>query len=608
MNSIACYILRSHVGQAVAGVRMLAPGLDLSWTAPALPGSPAGAPGESAQVPGFSPVETARQAAAFIVENLQALGTRSLPTLCIDPEGAICTWLSAPSPAPKVIAATIAQSAMPAVDPATGMSVAGGGAGRLALLSGADASTAFSELSIQALALDEDPARQPDHARAARYALVSIPDASVRVLIDELDRQNIEIGAVVSLWHAMASGLDPAVRAAARSLERDAVVAGSEIPSALLLVDPLGRLVWAWSLSGKLIVGGSMRLKRIAVKVEAPAPDAGPFADEPALQPDAGAARRIGAPAAPGRAPDAPRETYEEHWECSQADVGRLTLDWLAWSAQLGRSPQRVVCIGPAVVFSAAPDGPQSLAEALARAWPGATIDLVEEPDPIQVVLSRQDAAAAFAAAPAEKTRADAALPDPRAALTALSTRPSRATRRMFLWRAAGILALAALFIAAGYQLHRSADRAQDAIAAIRAQQAESLQSISQTVVNIDKSSDPFKDLSERLVDIRKRAAAAKPLPPAVPEVARVLSAFGQVRDRLPESARPELKIVEMTFTPARCSVRMQVPDAATGPDIEVALQSVPGAIRWTGLTPSASSGPRPFVLNGQWLETGAKP
>lgn len=702
MSGVACYIQRSHSGQAIAGLRLVASGLDLTWAAPdsqGLLGTPgAGGPigdsggmsvggggaasGSAGSPDGANPLAIARQAAAWIAENLRALNTRTLDALCIDPQGAVCSWLAAPSPEAKVIRATITQAGLSGSDSDSGT------AARLALLPASDIATAPSELSIQALAVLEDDASgagqsSSDRAQAGgvsnagRFALVSIPDTSVRVLLDELDDRGIEVGQIVSLWHAMASVLDPSVRdgvsISARSLADNApenlrVVAGSGVTSAILLIDPLGTLSWAWALEGRLLVGGSLRLKHVAIKrsnspslragLGAPGDFADSLSDEYDTDARAGesgdggsgdgsssgrGAGNFAASTFPGAPDNAARRLgasedaiYDERLECSSTDVGRLVLDWLSWSAQLGRGPERVISIGPATVApppaaDAAPGSTRAeprhssegLGEAIARAWGRAggaggsahdtaaiaTIDLIEEADPIGLVLSR------LAGLTERGTRAASPAPagaqpqaDPRVALVDLSTRPTRATRRQYQWTALAIAALAMALIAIGYQLHASADGAKDLVAEARQTQTDALKSISSIVPNMHLSIQPEKDLQEQLRELRRRAALVKPLTPIIPEVGRILTAFESVRSKLPEAAQSELKIVEISFSPVAPAVRLQVPDAGTGPEIEVALQGLPGSVRWTGRSPPATSGPRQFILQGQYLDTPTTP
>lgn len=622
MSRVVCYIQRAQSGTALVAVRLCAPGFDRQWNAP-LDGAPAG-PGPDAPMPSApglptSAVAHVRAAAAWIAENLAALGTRFIDAIVVDPDGAVCTWLSAPSPDPKVISATLSQAGLAGADSTSGA------AGRLALLSSPDFASASAESSIQALAVADESDAPPPRRRAARsapraaeghparrFALLSIPDTPVRVLIDALDDRSIEVGSVVSLWHALAAQFDPSARAMPGADDFSRVVAGSEVASAVLMVDPLGRLNWAWSLAGRLVAGGSMRLKRVALRRSAPA-NASSF--EPASDPDA--ARRL-----QGAQPEPPE--YDERLECSTPEVGRLVLDWLSWSAQLGQTPQRVLCFGPLTVASGpggsgggaagagaadSPAGP-GFAEALAAAWPGATVDMIEQDDPIGLVLARLigvDQSPASLDDPQRGVKTDAlssggrsgaSSHDPRLAIATLSARPGRATRSLYRWGAVAILAASVVLIAAGIQLHRSADRARESIAQVKQQQKDALQSINDIVPNIALSSKPEADLRSRLDEMMRQSRSVRQLPPILPEVVRLLTAFDTVRSKLDADKRDGLKIREISMSPISATCKLEVPDSVAGPDVEVALQATQGLYRWRGNTGVSTTGAaRLYVL-----------
>lgn len=641
MTRIACYIQRSHSGASIVGIRLVAPGFDRLWTPSPMAGSGSNAPGAAegsgagvlSMGSGQTSVSTIHAAADWIAENLSALNTRELDTICVDPDGSVCTWLSATSPEPKVIAATMAQLSL------TDSDAASGAAGRLAMLSSPDPTTALSEISIQALAVAEPPTDRdgtaPKPARrkggkpaanvpSSRFALLSIPDSPIRVLVDALDERSIQVGKVISLWHAVASEFDPAARAmpgfnadhrsggGAHSL-----VSASEVPSAILLLDPIGRLVWAWSLGGKLIAGGTMRLKRVAIQRETRSND--PFAqsgdDDPLLAVQSGrSASGTGTETA----------EYDERFECSIPEVGRLVLDWLSWGAQLGQAPQRVICVGPQTVAgtigsivlrrpgsaaNAAPDPTHAdpapgFAEALAGAWPGATYDFLEHDDPIGLAMQRLTSEAVRGNANnGAPTRGSKLLADPRMELTALSTRPGRSTRSLYRWAALAVLAAAVVVIGLGYQLHRSADRATIAINAAAVKQKEAVDSVATLLPGIAASRNPLADLTARINEVRKQAEATNPPQPMIPELGRLLTAFTEVRDKLPEEKRSELRITDISLNPLTATCRLQVPDTITGPNIEVALSAMPGKIRWTGRTPPGTG---TFVLQGAPVAPGA--
>lgn len=645
MTRIACYIQRSHSGASIVGIRLVAPGFDRLWTPSPASGSGLGAPGTGeggnagaiSMVGGQTSVSTIHAAADWIAENLSALNTRELDTICVDPDGSVCTWLSAPSPEPKVIAATMAQLSL------TDSDAASGAAGRLAMLSSPDPTTALSEISIQALAVAEPPGNgevaAPKPARrkggktaanapSSRFALLSIPDSPIRVLVDALDERSIQVGKVTSLWHAVASEFDPAARAMP-GFNADhrsgggthSLVSASEVPSAILLLDPIGRLVWAWSLGGKLIAGGTMRLKRVAIQRETRSED--PFA-----QSDEGDPLLAGQSGLAANGSGTEPAEYDERFECSTPEVGRLVLDWLSWGAQLGQAPQRVICVGPQTVAgtigsivlrrpgsaaSATPDPTHAdpapgFAEALAAAWPGATYDFLEHDDPIGLAMQRLTSEAVRGNTEnrsnnGARTGGAKQLVDPRLELTALSTRPGRSTRSMYRWAALAVLAAAVVVIGLGYQLHRSADRATIAINAAAVKQKEAVDSVATLLPGIAASRNPLADLTARINEVRKQAEATNPPQPMIPELARLLTAFTEVRDKLPEEKRSELRITDISLNPLTAMCRLQVPDNVTGPDIEIALGAKPGRIRWIGFKPRESG---LFILQGSPIAPGS--
>src|SRR5690606_3388892 len=137
---------------------------------------------------------------------------------------------------------------------------------------------------------------------------------------------------VLSLWHAMAAAWD------ARPTLSDSpdVVTTTSPPMAVLLVDPGGRVLWAWSQAGHLLAAGTIRL------------------------------------------PQDRHELGSGMVRIGRAEIGRLPTDWLSGSIQLGAVPARIVCITPGAGSDGDDDDltPARIGEALGAAWPGATIDL----------------------------------------------------------------------------------------------------------------------------------------------------------------------------------------------------------------------------------------
>jgi len=100
--------------------------------------------------------------------------------------------------------------------------------------------------------------------------------------------------------------------------------------------------------------------------------------------------------------------------------VGRLALDWLTWTAQLGRMPERFVIVGEGA----------GAADAIAKRWPEATVETVSSDDPLRDLLL-----GSAEGAPAEG--------DPRRSTPALNRRPSRSHRRVYRLAAFAVVLVA---------------------------------------------------------------------------------------------------------------------------------------------------------------------
>ncbi|MCC6323084.1 MAG: hypothetical protein IT438_16800 [Phycisphaerales bacterium] len=592
-----CYLERAGGGSFIRRVRLMAEGggaapFDRSWTAPSVTAAP------SSEAAASDAVSTTRAAARWVAETLGQLGTRELSHVCVDPDGALCTWLSATSADPATITATLMQ---PEVDDGTG---AGGGSGSAArLLSlGAGSSSGFSpdDASVQALATLDPPGTGSGisarllsrrsagalgiDAQRSRYAVMAVPDAPVRVFLDELDARGLEVRQVTSLWHAMAAAWDPAAQDSAFD-ESGRVVSSFSPSSAVVVVDPVGRLVWAWSHAGQLVAGGAMRLRsavRRASDAEAETAD------------DQATARRVGA-----------EHADQTVLEFTEAETGRLVMDWLSWSAQLGHCPQQVACIGPAPATDAStgqPD-PSLIGQSLGRAWPGATIGVGIHADPIGATLLRLTAAT-----PGKALNPEAAVAvgpdDPRSALVGLSSRPGKADRGMYAWKAIGIVGAALIVGAVGYQLHASARGSAAAISDANDTRKAALESVEEVIrgITLMRPRDATDSLASKTEEFRKQMAAMKPPKPFVEEIARV---FEAMKDH------DEVKVNAINIGPVSGTVDLITPDIETGPAIVTTLIKLPGVlIRWQGTNVPGRppTGPGKFIISGPVISEEKRP
>ena len=389
MSAQVLYLRRAERGGLLRGVRLVGETTDDAWPAHG------DAPGEASD---FAKV------AAWVKGQLA--GTRSstsIAMVCVDAEGAACTWLTSPT-AERAVVSVVARF---------GTSPEGSrGGGPVDYYAPSD-----TEASIQAL--DEEPGNKkraggPDGAGGRRRAVLSISDAPARAMIDALDQLGVPVEAVAGVAHAMAMVWDPGSQAGRAGLV-DAPTDPGPV-TGILMQDGAGKLLWCWARAGRLLASGAIRL-RVGVL-------------EPAL---------------PGE-PDG-----RTGFVCGPEEASRLTAEWLAWAAQLGVSPGRVVCVLPDAAEAATFGG------TLTRLLPGVSVDGATDEDAIGTTLRR-------AAGLLEHTpRGRGPAPSGASALLALASRPGRRHRQMHVWRAAALALLAGAIGLAGWRLQSRAAEAKAA-------------------------------------------------------------------------------------------------------------------------------------------------
>lgn len=316
MSERACYIQRSDRGLQIRSATLIGERSVERWETE---------PGSDAISAAQGVTDTAEWIRARLSETRSA---KRLDTLCLDVDGAACSWVRG-----QDADADLIRSAIDRVDTF----------GDEDDLHGGDGSQGIAErLPALGRELDLDVLGEVD--AGSRAAVLAAPDAPARLLLDRLDSLGVRVGRVVTLWHAIAEAWDPGARDAART-DHAGIVTTDHPPAAVVLIDPeAGRLVWSWSRKGSLIACGSMRVRRLR-------------SDE---------------------------NTW--HAEILEHDIARLAGDWLGWSAQIGLCPSRVVVVG-----DPAPGGmsPGEIGAALTRAWDGSVADLIPQEDPIAETLGR---------------------------------------------------------------------------------------------------------------------------------------------------------------------------------------------------------------------------
>jgi hypothetical protein len=592
VSRIVCYLERRAGGAMLHRVRLVGPGLDRTWTAPEEhagggSGGDGGGDGASGR-PMPSVLPHVQSAATWVRDTLSQDGIKRLSEVCVDTEGASCSWLSAPSASQSVVVAALLQAST--TSDASGAGLVGAAAA---------APMTQTETSVQALALDSNgsaPQRGLSRFKAGaatgneprkRFAVMALPDALVRVFEDELDRVGMSVERVSSLWHLMARTWDPGAPATTRENgAADRLVSENAPSSAVLLIDPDSqRLLWAWSAAGELSAGGSMLLRMAPRPVPA---GAGARTDESAGDAIAGIGRGGGPSAtAPGGIGGPSRDTMV----IGRSELGRLALEWLAWSAQLGQSPRRVVCLGPATAWEETPETPAdlratTLPEALALLWPGASVDFIEHNDPIGASLLHVRERDAGMALPAD---------DPRASLAALSNRPGRADRSGTVWLALAILCASIVIGALGWRLHSGVSAAQASALAAVEKRSEVLKALETDIPFLSKEGKPEEAIRNKLSGMRGAAATLPPPRPVYDEFIRMLTALEGVNDS---------KMTRLTIGAGISTVILEVPDAATGPMINERLRASKGQITWQLNSPAGGESERRRInFNGTWPE-----
>lgn len=604
LTGIVCYLERSGPGGAISRVRLVGPELDRTWTAPSSEsGSGSGAAtGMNGAASLVSPVHSLRAAAAWVAEELGRV--RELAAICVDPAGGVCGWLSTPSTSPEIVIAALQQAQNSNMIPGVAEAPAGSGFSLL----GDGPLGPGSDRSIEALApIDAKPA-SPLLARFSRngqksatvgkrrLAILSIPDAAARVFIDELDKLKIEVHSVMSLWHAAAASWDPGRPANSsrrgKSDENGAdqpnsaeVVASSSPPTAVLLIEPSGRVVWTWSIGGDLVAAGSMRarvhprgLPPVTTGASGAPLPAGPLPGDPQsvapldLEGAPPAARRIGESTII-EPPPLPVIQYGE------PEIGRLVMDWLSWSAQLGISPERIICLGPETTPGRDASLAATLSESLARAWPGATADVAVYDDPVGATLNRLrglDNLGITQFRPGHLAPSQAVTTaDPRAGLVSLSRRPGRATRSIYRWGTlATLVASACIFFLARRLESTTHDAAEqlDEIKAARTELLKTVETVDPLLKGISTRTGAYDEMQHKLRIARDERTKLTRERPILPELLRLL--------RNMDGLDVDVQIQQIEIGTARAYMTVTLPytqvDRYKIPDFYKKLQSDP--------------------------------
>lgn len=555
MSAPVCYLQRSDRGDRLVGVRLVGHRLDERWVAP-----------ESAQA-----ADMPALAARWIAKALADRSERSLAVVCVDPDGSLCSWLVPPSTDRRVVESLVqrsgGQTLLGSESMASGHSEDTGstatlapeidlpGSGSVQVLAGPP-KQAGRTTSSKSSARAEHRASDPH-----RLTVLAMRDASVRLVLDELDTLGVRVGACDTIWQALAAAWDPAGVASGSashaSPDDEAIVGSSELATAIVLIDPAGRLVWAWSHSGVPSACGSIRLA-----VHHHAEDASPIV--------------------------------------TASDIGRLTSDWLAWSAQLGDPPSRIVCLVPTSLADAATSEPggadqpldsPALGRQLGAQWADATVSLAVLDDPIGETLERLSPLRVEAVSPPD---------DPSRALVALSNRPGRAHRSMFVWLALAMGLVGVVLVLGAWRLLGHA-KSTDALSHEASTKAQSIYRahISQPM----PTSRAVLAMRQMLVDQQRARSAPSDLERAMP----VLDELGNLLWTISAYGPQGLELVEITLDRLSVRLTVKVPTTQMYEDFNNSLEaSASHVTSWSSRLTPIGSGEQTVLqvaFTGTWDE-----
>jgi len=492
VTAAALYVQRDCAGGAITGLRLFHLRGAAAWQAPH---------GKRAAE---EPLATIAAAAEWTAAQLKNAPGPGQLTVVLDAQGSTCQWLAAPSADEAAIRATVRDAI------ATGSDEEGGVA--LSWLAEASPGT---DTSVQGLS--DVTVSEPETGRQ-RLALVTVADLPVRVLLDELDKRDIVVRRVCSIWHAIALAWDPA---AADQRDDDArVVAASEPVGAVVTIDASGLLTWAWSQRGTLLAGGSINLHTERAR------------EDETLEPASRPGLRLA-----GAAHDAPpRDGHPgvETIEVVRADIGRIASDWIGWSVQLGHAPARIAVIGPDNTACAGSEfglpemsGLAAVGAGLGKHWPGAAVHATVDRDACGKTVQRLmelENGIGPASAPA-------AAVDPRLSLTELSSRPGAADRKLHRWAGLALVVAAGAVAVVGWRIGKSIGEVQAQAEALMNDQTELLKSVASVAPTALKDEAPSLLLKSKRIEMERARTDQKDEEPILAEAQRVLLVLATVPD-----------------------------------------------------------------------------
>jgi len=501
-------------------VRILSGSGDSTWRPDPAELEAEGGEGQLHHLTGPEPA-TIAEAAAWSAGAAQP--QNRLDHVCVGVDQALCVWLAAPSADPGVVTAALRHRGEEWGDFGATFSTVQPLASEEPKAEEEDSSAGERSMLTR---VRERFARQRGQNETKRMGVLCLQDGAVRNWLDELDRRGVRVGVISTLWHA-----------AARAW------AGEETGvTAVALIERGGRITWAWGQDGDLLAGGIAALPP-EQELER---GSGPNGDSTVALMD-------------------------------EAEAGRLVLDWLTWSAQLGASPDRIVVVG---------HGAERIASALGERWADAQVEVVDEGDPVGATLER------LREAPLGEGRAE----DPRRALVVLSRRPGRAHRRLYVWAAAAIGLLGVALAGVSFKMQQRADD-------FREQASELEASLRGAILEVDPNAanapNPVRELRTTLateMDRKPKIEEPPPPEPILEELERLAAAIAKM-----ESLGGTIQTINLTDSLQGGNIILRF-SGFEAEQIQRDVEALDGAIRWQGQISGQPPNVR-LVLTGIWRQ-----
>ncbi|HED53288.1 MAG TPA: hypothetical protein ENJ00_03705 [Phycisphaerales bacterium] len=515
MSTTTIYLERDPSGQRLLAVRLIGEHDEQRWTAP----------------DDATPDVAVRQAAEWIRSQIDESGG-SVGLLCLDPRGAVCSWIDIPERTEAMIRASVRQ-AQP------------GAWGEWAKPPNKDAQSipGIVESLVPPMGATYEPVSARAESSTKRAAVLAMGDLPVRVLIDALDELRVPVQRIATLWHVMATAWDPA----AEFVPSDDVLTTTPaaMDTAVVMIEPGSRVQWAWSDGGSLLAAGSARI-------------------EPTALVDDADARSFG--------------------------VGRLATDWLAWSAQLGRAPRRVLCL--ITDGEGTDEGLGAFGRAIGQIWPEASVDLVRVDDPISATFARLQERTAGGKPRRKLSEHDQ--------IESLANRPGRTHRGMFRWVAAAVLIAAVGLAVLGSKLRAAGADAKKQIAGIKSETGQLI------LASLGAEADPVYPeltLQSKLDEARQKVNETSSLRPTYP----VLEAVDNISFIV--SSIDGVNLTRLTIAQDVCNIELEGDDTES---VELAPEIIKSAMRgfidWGDGTIS-KRGPKTVIsILGYWSENQPEP